>query len=86
MVCLIRAERICGQGSLCLHVEGGFGREHSFTGLSGGEDNAEECTSDVLFQNVPSAFLQHSGKTRIMPVEYPIEMDLLRLLVLEKSG
>lgn len=25
-------------------------------------------------------------KKRIMPVEYPIEMDLLGVLVLEKSG
>lgn len=56
-VCLIRAEHICGQGSLCLHVEGGFGRERSFTGLSVGEDNGEECRLDVLFQTVPSAFL-----------------------------
>ncbi len=67
-------------------MEGGFGREHSSTGLSGEGDNGEECRVDVLLQYVPSAFLQHSGKTRIMLVEYPIEMDLLGLLVLEKSS
>lgn len=47
-----------------------------------GEDNGEECRLDVLFQTV----LQHIGKTRIMLVECPIEMDLLGLLVLVKSG
>lgn len=67
-----------------MHMEGGFGRECSFTGLSGGQDNAEKCRLDVLFQNVPSAFLQRGGQTRIMPAEYPMEMDLLGLLVLEK--
>ncbi len=67
-------------------MERGFGQERSFTGLSGGEDNGEECRLDVLFQTVPSAFLQHRGKTRIILVEYPTEMDLLGLLVLEKSG
>lgn len=65
-------------------VEGGFGQEHSFTGLSGGGDNGEECRLDALFQTVPSTFLQHRGMTRIMPAEYPVEMDLLGLL--EKSG
>lgn len=37
-------------------------------------------------QTVLSAFLQRRGKTRITQVEYPMEMDLLGLLVLEKSG
>lgn len=67
-------------------MEEGFGQEHPFTGLSGGEDNGEECRLDVSFQTVQNAFRQHRGKTRIMLVEYPIEMDLLGLLVLEKSG
>lgn len=63
-------------------MEGGFGQEHSFTALSAGEHNGEKCSLDILFQTVPSAFPQHRGKTRIMLVEYPIEMDLLGLLVL----
>lgn len=63
-------------------MEEGFGWKHSFTALSGGEHNGEECRLDVLFQTGPSAFLQHRGRTRIMPVEYPIEKDLLGLLAL----
>lgn len=51
---------------------GGFGRERSFSGPSAGEDNGGDGGLDVLFQTALRAFLQHRGKTGIMPVEYPM--------------
>lgn len=60
-------------------MDGGFGRERSFTGLSGGEDNGRGVQIGCLVPNCRRALFFSSSteeKTRIMPVEYPAEMDL----------
>lgn len=69
-------------------MEGGdlAGSAHSL-GCLLGKTMERSADLNVLFQTVPSAlfFSSTEGKTRIILVEYPIEMDLSELLVLEKN-
>ena len=83
VVWLIKAECIYGWVRLC--NDGGFGGEHSVSRRLVGKTMERSVDCMACFR-VCQGFASVRRKPGIIPAEYPIEMGLLRVVVLEKSG